>query len=240
MKIKNLVFVMVLAIFLLSAANCGGVKFEGEVPGKRKELGKEDFVSLFNGKDLTGWINGPDESWIVEDGVITLRRQMDGREHNADYLWAEDTYDNFVLDLEFKIPERANSGIFLRTSNLRNPVYTGIEVQVCNSFGRDKLSRGGTAGAIYDCLAPRKNTIKEPGEWNRCIITCNDNLITVVLNGEQIIKMDLDKWTKANKNPDGSTNKFPRALADFDREGYIGFQDHGRRVWYRNIKIKRL
>jgi hypothetical protein len=65
-------------------------------------------------------------------------------------------------------------------------------------------------------------------------------LITVVLNGEQIIKMDLDKWTEPNKNPDGSKNKFPRALKDFAREGYIGFQDHGRSVWYRNIKIKRL
>lgn len=234
MKIKNLVFVMILAVFLLAGANCGSIKFNQE------ELGKGGFVSLFNGKDLAGWINGPDESWIVEDGVITLRRQMDGREHNADYLWAKDVYDDFVLDLEFKIPERANSGIFLRTSDLKDPVYTGIEVQVSNSFGRNKLSKGGTAGAIYDCLAPTKNTIKTPGEWNRCIITCNDNLITVVLNGEQIIKMDLDKWTEHNKNPDGSSNKFPRALKDFAPKGYIGFQDHGRLVWYRNIKIKRL
>ena len=234
MKIKNLVFTMILAIFLLTAANCGGAKFNQE------ELGKEDFVSLFNGKDLAGWINGPDNSWIVEDGVVTLRRQMDGREHNADYLWAKDIYDNFVLDLEFKIPERANSGIFLRTSDLKDPVYTGIEVQVSNSFGRNRLNKGGTAGAIYDCLAPTRNTVKKPGEWNRCIITCNDNLITVVLNGEQITKMDLNKWTEANKNLDGSRNKFPRALKDFARKGYIGFQDHGRPVSYRNIKIKRL
>ena len=74
MKIKNLVFVMILAVFLLTAANCGSIRFN------RKELGKEGFVSLFNGKDLAGWINGPDDSWIVEDGVVTLRRQMDGLE----------------------------------------------------------------------------------------------------------------------------------------------------------------
>lgn len=234
MKIKNLVFLMILATYPFTIAGCGGAKFN-----KKKSV-KEGFVPLFNGKDLAGWITGPDKSWIVEDGVVTLRRQMDGREHNADYLWAKDIYDNFVLDLEFKIPERANSGIFLHTSDLKDPVYTGIEVQVCNSYGRKTCNKGSSAGAIYDCLAPTRNTVKKPGEWNRCIITCNDNLITVALNGEQITKMDLNKWTEANKNPDGSRNKFPRALKDFARKGYIGFQDHGRPVSYRNIKIKRL
>lgn len=54
MKVKNLVIVMILAIYLLTAANCGGGKFN------REELGKEGFVSLFNVKDLAGWITGPD------------------------------------------------------------------------------------------------------------------------------------------------------------------------------------
>jgi hypothetical protein len=52
--------------------------------------------------------------------------------------------------------------------------------------------------------------------------------------------MNLDQWTEPNKNPDGSKNKFPRALKDFARKGYLGLQDHGRPVWYRNIKIKQL
>jgi hypothetical protein len=204
------------------------------------EKGQEGFVCLFNGKDISGWEMGPDKSWVVEDGVIALRREMDGREHNSDYLWTKDQYGDFILELEFKVPERANSGVFLRTSDLNDPVYTGIEVQVSNSFGRDRLTRGGTAGAIYDCLAPTKNVVKKPGQWNRYRITCKGNKITVVLNGEQIIDMDLDRWTEPNRNPDGSPNKFPRALEDFARVGYIGFQDHGRAVWYRNIRIKRL
>jgi hypothetical protein len=204
------------------------------------ETDDEGFVRLFDGKDLAGWTMGADQSWVVDDGVIALQREMDGREHNFDYLWTKDKYGDFILELEFKVPERANSGVFLRTSDLRDPVYTGIEVQVSNSYDRARITRGGTAGAIYDCLAPTKNTVKPPGEWNHYRITCRDHLITVVLNGEKILQMDLDQWTEPRKNPDGTPNKFPRALKDFAREGYIGFQDHGRPVWYRNIRIKRL
>ena len=200
----------------------------------------DGMTCLFNGKDLTGWITGPDNAWVVEDGVITLRRDMDGREHNLDYLWTKQPYGDFVLELDFKVPERANSGIFVRTADLKDPVFTGIEVQVANSYGREKITRGGTAGAIYDLQAPARNAVKKPGEWNHYTITCKGSKITVVLNGEQVIDMDLDRWSQPNKNPDGSKNKFSTALKDFARVGHVGFQDHGRPVWYRNIRIKRL
>ncbi len=196
--------------------------------------------TLFNGQDLTGWTSGPDNSWVVEDGAITLRREFDGKEHNADYLWTKETYGDFLLELEFKVPEQANSGIFLRTADRQDPVYTGIEVQVANSYGRENLSRGGTAGAIYDCLAPSKNAIKKPGEWNWLLVCCQGPKIEVKLNGEWVIQMDLDRWTQPQQNPDGTPNKFPRALKDFARQGYIGLQDHGRAVWYRNIRVARL
>jgi len=71
-------------------------------------------------------------------------------------------------------------------------------------------------------------------------ITARANNIYVVMNGEQIIDMDLNLWTEPHKNPDGSTNKFNTAYKDMPRTGHIGFQDHGDPVWYRNIKIKPL
>ncbi len=224
-----------LAALALTAAALSGC---GHYP--RSADAEQGFVSLFNGRDLSGWVQGPDKSWVVEDGLITLKREFDSQEHNRDYLWAQDVYGDFIVELEFKVPEKANSGVFLRTADLRDPVYTGIEVQVANSYGQTNLSRTGTAGAIYDCLAPARNAIKPPGEWNHYRITCQDNKIVIVLNGEQVIHMDLNQWTEANQNPDGSKNKFGTALKAFARRGYFGLQDHGRPVWYRNIRIKKL
>lgn len=197
------------------------------------------WTTLFDGKDLSAWKISPTAKWRVEDGVIALKDRTDSKMRNVDYLWTKETYGDFVLELEFKIPEHANSGVFLRTADLADPVYTGIELQVSNSYGRPP-SRGGTAGAVYDCVAPAKNTVKKAGEWNKYRITCDDNVITVVLNGEQIVEMDLNRWTEVGKNPDGTTNKFRKPLKDFARTGYIGFQDHGRPVWYRNVRVKRL
>ena len=200
-----------------------------------------EWTTLFDGKDLSAWQKSPTARWAIEDGAITLAGRDDGSLNNADYLWTREQYGDFVLELEFKVcPDYANSGVFLRTSDLDDPVYTGIEVQVSNSHGRDGLSRGGTAGAIYDCLAPTKNLARPAGEWNAYRITCRDNLITVELNGDEILKMDLDLWTETGKNPDGTANKFTKPLRDFARRGCIGLQDHGRPVWYRNIRIKRL
>lgn len=200
----------------------------------------EGWVTLFDGTGLEHWTMGPDRSWVVTDGEIRLRREFDGQEHNLDYLWTKKTYGDFILELEFKIPQRANSGIFLRTSDRKDPVYTGIEIQVSNSFGRQHWTRGNCAGAVYDLVKPSANPVYEPGKWNRYRIACQGPQITVELNGKRIVNMNVDQWTQPHQNPDGSENKFSTAIKDFARTGYIGLQDHGREVAYRNIRVKRL
>jgi hypothetical protein len=213
---------------------------------KAKARTSSGFITLFSGQEQAldkHWIKGPgnDFAWVVKDGELTVDRTMDGKEHNLDYIWTKEQYDNFVLELEYKTDQRTNSGIFIRTPNLNDPVYTGMEIQVCNSFGRDGLSRGGTAGAVYDCMAPTINTVRAPGEWNQCRVTCQDNLIRIVLNGKEIIAMDVDKWPeKGNMNWNEVRNKFATPIPKFARKGHIGLQDHGRPVWYRNIRIKPL
>ncbi len=193
---------------------------------------------IFNGKDLTGWtVGGRDlagltsskggSGWVVEDGVLV-------RGAGGGYIWTKERFADFVLDFEFNTT--GNSGVFFRTDNTRNCVATGIEMQIEKKGGPGR--RHGL-GAIYDCLAPSEE-VGKPGEWNHATLTCNDNKITVVMNGKRIIDMDLDKWDTPRKNPDGSGNKFGTALKDFKRDGHIGLQDHGHQVMYRNIRIRKL
>ncbi|HNQ24596.1 MAG TPA: DUF1080 domain-containing protein [Phycisphaerae bacterium] len=185
---------------------------------------------LFNGKDLTGW-SAKEGTWIAEDGVLT-------RVGGGD-IWTQERFGDFVLDLEFKLAAQTNSGVFLRTGSIEQWLHTGIEVQVLDSFGKAEPDKH-DCGAIYDCLKPSKNMVKPAGEWNHYTITCKGSRIQVVLNGEQIIDMNLNLWTEAHKNPDGTPNKFNTAYKDMPRVGHVGLQDHGVPIWYRNIKIKRL
>ncbi|MHC4181451.1 MAG: 3-keto-disaccharide hydrolase, partial [Planctomycetota bacterium] len=216
--------VVSLALFAWSV-----VCLAGDSPaGKRK--GK-NWQPLFNGKDLSGWQNRegnkPGDGWVVEDGAIV-------RKERAGDIWTKQRFGDFILRMEFKTA--GNSGIFIRTDDPKDNVQTGIEVAV--NRPSQKPGKHST-GAIYDCLAPSQCADKAE-KWNRIVITARDNKISIVLNGKPIIDMDLNKWTEANKNPDGTKNKFRTALKDFKREGHIGLQDHGAVVAYRNIRIRPL
>jgi len=109
-------------------------------------------------------------------------------------------------------------------------------MQVLDSYGKEVADKH-DCGAIYDCLAPRKNMVRKVGEWNHAVLRCVGSKINIVMNGEEIIDMNLDEWTEPHKNPDGSKNKFRTAYKDMPRVGHIGLQDHGLPVWYRNIRI---
>jgi sugar phosphate isomerase/epimerase len=178
--------------------------------------------------DLSNCIFKPN-SWTMADGVLSA--------NGGDDIWTQKKYGNFVLDLEFKLDPETNSGVFLRTGNIKEWLHTAIEVQILDSYGKNQPARE-VCGAIFDCLAPTKIAVRPPGEWNHYTITCKDNKIYVVLNGEQIINMDLNKWTQAHKNPDGTPNKFNTAYKDMPRVGNIGLQYHGHPIWFRNIKIR--
>jgi len=182
-------------------------------------------------KDLTNAVMPPNGWAFDADGVLTPAPSGHGD------IWTKDRYGNFILELDFKVPDKGNSGVFIRTGSIQNWINTAIEVQIHATTDGTKY---GQCGAIYDCLPPSKNANKGPGEWNHYVITCLDNKIYVNLNGEDIIDMDLNQWTEAHKNPDGTQNKFTAAYKDMPREGHLGFQYHGNPVWFRNLKIKSL
>ncbi|MHC4912110.1 MAG: family 16 glycoside hydrolase [Planctomycetota bacterium] len=203
------------------------VQYFNKVAGELKPTGWRDLLA----DDLSNCIYKKG-SWAMEDGVLVRKGGGD--------IWTKEAFGDFILDLEFKTAKKANSGVFVRTGDIADFVQTGIEVQILDYAGNDSAKSRGACGAIYHCLAPKKDVVKKTGEWNRYTITCKANRIHVVLNGEQIIDMDLDLWTEAHKNPDGTKNKFRTAFKDMPREGHIGLQDHGDPVWFRNIKIKPL
>ena len=187
----------------------------------------------------TGWqdLFAPDlsnaeykkDSWMLQEGVLARKGGGD--------IGTKTKYADFILDLDFKVAPGSNSGVFVRMGN--REWLPWVEVQILDSYGNNPPSRQ-DCGGIFDVLAPRKNMVNSAGQWNRMTIAAVGSKIKVVLNGEQVVDMDLNNWTEPHKNPDGSTNKFDVAYKDLPREGYIALQDHGQEVWFRNVKIKTL
>jgi hypothetical protein len=188
------------------------------------------WITLFDGTDLSAWDNcaggPPGAGWVIEDGAVTRKQQ-------AGYIWTKEKYGDFVLELEFNT--QGNSGVFFRTGNPKDCVQTGLEMQVHRPTENPNKN---SVGSLYDALAPSKNAAVDG--WNKVVLTAKGSRITIDLNGERIIDADLDQWTEAGKNPDGSKNKYRTALKDFPREGYIGLQEHGDVVSYRNIRVRPL
>jgi len=200
----------------------------------KEEEKNAEWKELFDGETLSGWgITGNEAGWTLEEGAIKCKAQ------NGGYLYTKEEYENFVLSVDFKIAEGTNSGIFVRWSDLEDPVHTGIEVQILDSY-HDKVLDRHSCGALYDMVAPSENACKPPGEWSNTTIRAEGSLISVKHNGETVAQMDMDEWTEAGVNPDGTENKFNYAWSEMPREGHIGLQDHNGVIWFRSIKLKEL
>ncbi len=182
------------------------------------------FVPLFNGKDLAGWKTTG--NWLVDaDGSVSLhpREGEKGWQRYDAYIATEKLYGDFVLDLEFKINAKGNSGVFMRVGDMKEPVKTGFEVQILDTYGLEKPGHH-DCGGIVSGTGPSKNMVKPAGEWNRYTITVKGRSVKVVFNGEQVIDASLDDIK----------------MADRPNVGHIAFQDEALRVWYRNVRIKEL
>lgn len=127
-------------------------------------------VKLFNGVDLTGWQPlGEGSHWAAVGGVLTNRQA-------GANLATTGRYSDFKLHVEFRDPAGGNSGIYLRGR---------YEVQIEDSYGREPSPH--QLGGVYGFIAPNANAAKRAGEWQSIDITFVGRLVTVVLNGRQII-----------------------------------------------------
>ncbi|WP_409999828.1 DUF1080 domain-containing protein [Gimesia panareensis] len=213
----------------LDLADSGISSDDNKLTAAEKE---EGWKLLFNGKNYKGWMcsNGKKIAAPIENGALVPYK-------SGGYLIVYDKeFSDFKFKCDVKMPEECNSGIFFRVGDLKDPVQSGFEAQV--------LSRKGTGmhdfGAIYDLVAPSENRASAPGEWTHVEITCQGPHISVAVNGKVVAKLNADEWTVPGKRLDGTGHKFKAAVKDFPRKGYIGFQDHGHKVWYKNVKLLEL
>ena len=164
-------------------------------------------------------------------------------------LVTDKIFKNFQLSIEWNISEGGNSGIFWGVQegeNVNKPYSTGPEIQILDNERHPDAKANPKfhqAGALYDLVQPSKDVCKPAGEWNHVLLTIdhNKNQGSVVLNGTKIVEFPLrgEKWDKLVAN-----SKF-NDKCEFDRfarlrSGKIGLQDHGNKVSFRNIKIRKL
>jgi len=181
---------------------------------------------LANG--LADWqqIGGREGSWKFEDGILYTGGGGGG------WLSTRQEYDNFKLELEFRVPPGGNSGVFVRAPHEGNPAYEGMEIQVLDDYakGYANLRPSQYTGSIYDVQAPSKRATKKANEWQKMIIVCNGPKVQITVNGTVIVDTDVSEYKdKLATHPGLARTK-----------GYIGLQNHGSRLDYRNIKITEL
>jgi len=206
---------------------------------KEKELG---WVLLFNGRDTEGWrgykMDAIPKGWHVEEGCL-VTSSTGGSEMSGDIITINQ-YEDFDLYLEWAISPGGNSGIFFHIleGNYNAAYETGPEYQLIDDAGYpEKLEEWQQAGANYAMhnADKSKKNLKPVGEFNSSRIRVENGHVTHWLNGEIIVEYDLwtDEWYGLVQG--GKWRDYPGyGLA---RKGYIGLQDHGSPVKFRNIKI---
>ena len=257
MKVKHIVFLVLGLFFAFSVlVDCIDKKHNtnenddpGAMLGKQgikqynvlTDIEKEDgWKLLFDGKTTKGWRGFNRDSigsgWSVEDGFLVAPGL--GGDIGGDVI-SEEQFENFDLKLEWKVTQGGNSGIFFHVLEGDYPaVYaTGPEYQLIDDIGfPQKLEDGQTSGANYAMNPPENAKIKPAGEWNSSEIIVNGPHVIHYLNGIKVVEYDL--WTKEWEElvKKSKWNKYP----DYGKakKGHLGLQDHGNKIYFRNIKIK--
>lgn len=175
---------------------------------------------------LVGWqqIGGSQDSWYFQDGILYTEGE------NGGWLATVRQYDDFQLSLEFRVPPGGNSGVFIRSPLEGDPAYTGMEIQILDDYAEQyrSLNPYQYTGSLYGVQAPSERVTKQAGQWQKMVVTARGSRIKVVLNGHKII----DTKTTYYQH---KTDSHPGLTRD---GGYIGLQNHGSRVEFRNIRIQ--
>jgi len=259
---KKLLFIMMIAIAVTSSCKNTGTKATDDA--KTDSIAAQDSVPLnalsaqettdgvillFDGKSTDQWrgYNKTDfpKGWIINDNAIQCLSSGKGEAGQGGDIITKEKYGNFELTLEWKISEGGNSGIFYLAQEIEgDPIWkSSPEMQVLDNMKHPDAKMGvdgnRQAGSLYDLIPAKPQNAKPAGEWNQVKIMVYKGSVVHYQNGVQVLEYHLwtDDWKKmcANSKFKDYTNFVNTAT-----EGYIGLQDHGDDVWYRNIKIKKL
>lgn len=211
---------------------------------------EEGWIVMFDGTNTDGWRNYgketfPEKGWVIEDGALKCIGSGAGEAGGSggDIIY-DKPFKDFHLKLEWKISEGGNSGIFYLARELEGePIWkTAPEMQILDNekhidanLGKDGNRK---AGSLYDLIPAKPQNAVPAGGWNTAEIMVYQGTVIHKQNGEVVLEYHLGTpdWEEMVAN--SKFAKFP----EFGKylEGYIGLQDHGNDVWFRNMMIKDL
>jgi len=237
---KNLIMLTACALF----CSIGMAQTPNKLTNKEK---KQGWKLLFDGKTNAGWHTYLKDTvgskWQVKDGVIIFDPSQP--ENGGGDLVTNEEYENYELNLEWKISKGGNSGIIFDIQE--DPKYsatylTGPEMQVLDNIdAADNKKQNHLAGSLYDLAGD--STVSKPkpvGEWNQVRLIQNKGHLTFYLNGVKTFEGTIgdEDWNSRIAKSKFSNEMFK----DFAKvaKGKIALQEHPGSSQWRNIKIKTL
>jgi hypothetical protein len=241
---------ILLAVLLLIAMLFSMVSIAQKVNKLTKQEKKQGWALLFDGKKFGGWrqCNGTSmpANWVIEENamkVVIGEGKKPGEGSNGDIVYVAKKFKNFELSIDWKASKMANSGIFFSVREVPGkPVYYAApEIQVLDNVdATDNKVDSHLAGSLYDMLPADPKTVHPAGSWNTIVIKVKDGKVTHTQNGVEVCSYTLwtPEWDAMVAKSKFKT--FPGFTEGISKEGFIGLQDHGYPVWFRNIKIREL
>ena len=218
----------------------------------------DGWITVFDGKTFKGW-RGYNKTvvpsnWIIDDGAIKFKGTGAGEAQDSDggdLIFAR-KLKNFEFEFEWKVAKGSNSGVFFMIQEVEGqPSYISApEYQILDNENHPdaKLGKDGNrmAASLYDMLPAKPQNAKPFGQWNKGKILCYKGTIVHYQNDEAVVEYHLwtQQWKEMLDASKFSKEKWPLAYelllncGGDNKEGFVGFQDHGDDVWFRNIKIK--
>ncbi|MDW3649819.1 MAG: DUF1080 domain-containing protein [Bacteroidia bacterium] len=217
-------------LFILALFACG--ESQTTQATEEPEVAEPEFVSLFNGENLDGWVGNKD-SYTVENGMIVIDPAGGGSGGN---LYTEKEYSNFVLQFEFQLTPGANNGLGIHAPLEGDAAYVGKELQILDNTAEKyaELEPYQYHGSVYGVIPAKRGFQKPVGEWNEQEVIVEGSKVKVILNGTAIVDGD---FLEASKEGTMDGKDHPGLQRS---KGHIGFLGHGDVLSFRNIRIKDL